>query len=131
MTRSPESRAWAVGGMVFAASAAIVLGIWQIIEGIAAVANDGFLITTANYTYEIDLTAWGWIHIILGALVLITGFLLFGGSTFARVVGIFLAGLVAINNFFFLPYYPLWSLIVIALAIFVIWSLATAKTKDM
>ncbi|THV30842.1 DUF7144 family membrane protein [Glycomyces paridis] len=131
MTHSPESRAWAIGGWVFAASAAIVMGIWQIIEGIAAVANDGFLIETENYTYNLDTTAWGWIHIVLGALVLIVGFMLFSGSGFARFMGIFLACLVAINNFFFLPYYPLWSLIVIALAIFVIWSLATADPKDL
>ncbi|MEU6858372.1 hypothetical protein AB0B28_05785 [Glycomyces sp. NPDC046736] len=131
MTRSPESRAWAVGGMVFAASAAIVMGIWQLIVGIAAVANDEFFITGPEYTYSMDLTAWGWIHIALGALVVLVGFLLFTGSGFARVMGIFFACLVAINNFFFLPYYPLWSIIVIALAIFVIWALATADTRDL
>lgn len=131
MERSPESRAWSAGGMVFAACAAIVLGIWQIIEGIAAVADDGFLIVTANYTYDLDTTTWGWIHIVLGALILIAGFLMFTGTGFARFIGIFLACLVAINNFFFLPYSPLWSIIVIALAIFVIWSLATADTNDL
>lgn len=131
MTHSPESRAWAAGGLIFAASAAIVMGIWQIIEGIAAVANDGFLIVIDEYTYNLDTTVWGWIHIVLGALVLLVGFMLFSGSGFARFTGIFLACLVAINNFFFLPYYPLWSIIVIALAIFVIWSLATAETGDL
>lgn len=128
---SPESRAWAVGGMVFAASAALVMGVWQIAMGIAAVVDDGFLVVGEEYAYDLDTTAWGWIHIVLGALVLLTGFLLFSGSTFARAMGILFACLVAINNFFFLPYYPLWSLIVIALAIFVMWSLATADTRDL
>jgi hypothetical protein len=128
---SPESRAWAAGGLVFAASAALVMGLWQIVMGIAAVANDGFLVVGEEYTYDLDTTVWGWIHIILGALVLLTGFMLFSGSTFARVMGVFFACLVAINNFFFLPYYPLWSLIVIALAIFVMWSLSTADDRDL
>ena len=128
---SPESRAWAAGGMVFAASAAVVMGVWQIIMGIAAVADDGFFVVGPEYTYNLDTTAWGWIHIILGAVVLIVGFMLFSGSGFARAMGIFLACLVAINNFFFLPYYPLWSLIVIALAVFVMWSLAVADSRDL
>lgn len=128
---SPETRAWAAGGMVFAASAAVVMGVWQIVMGIAAVADDGFLIVGAEYTYNLDTTVWGWIHIILGAMVLIVGFTLFSGSGFARAAGIFLACLVAVNNFFFLPYYPLWSLIVIALAIFVMWSLAVADVRDL
>ncbi|MCD0447347.1 hypothetical protein LO763_27395 [Glycomyces sp. A-F 0318] len=128
---SPESRAWAAGGMVFAASAALVMGVWQIVMGIAAVADDGFLVVGEEYLYDLDTTAWGWIHIVLGALVLLTGFLLFSGSTFARSMGIFFACLVAVDNFFFLPYYPLWSLIVIALAVFVMWSLATADSRDL
>ncbi|GAA1681059.1 hypothetical protein GCM10009830_30230 [Glycomyces endophyticus] len=131
MARSPESRAWAAGGMVFAACAAIVMGVWQVSMGIAAILNDGFLAVSEHYTFDLDTTAWGWIHLILGVVVVLVGFLLFSGSGFARVMGMVFACLVAIENFFFLPYYPLWSVVVIALAIFLTWSLATADVRDI
>lgn len=128
MTHSTAARAWATGGMVFAATIMLTLGIWQIIVGIAAIAEDDFFVVAPNYTYEIDTTAWGWIHLALGAVVAVTGFFLFTGAAWARVVGIGLAILSAIANFLFLPYYPLWALLVIALDVFVIWALATARS---
>ncbi|GAA4453979.1 DUF7144 family membrane protein [Phytohabitans houttuyneae] len=128
MAKSSASRSWAVGGLVFAATMMIMLGIWEVFVGIAAIVNDEFFVVGPNYTYDIDTTAWGWIHLILGALAALAGFFLFTGATWARAVGIGLAALVAINNFIFLPYYPLWSLAMIALAVFVIWSMATART---
>jgi hypothetical protein len=85
----------------------------------------------ANYTYEVDTTAWGWIHLGIGALALVTGFFLFTGMTWARVVGIALAVISATANFFFIPYYPLWSLLIIGLNIFAIWALANAGRDTM
>lgn len=126
-TRSDSTREWALGGMVFAASIMVMLGIWQVIVGIAALVEDEFFVVAPNYTYEIDTTAWGWIHLILGAIIAITGFFLFTGATWARAVGIVLAILSAIANFFFLPYYPLWALVIIAVNVFVVWALATAR----
>lgn len=128
MATSSASRTWAVGGLVFAATMMIMLGIWEVFVGIAAIVNDQFFVVGPNYTYDIDTTAWGWIHLILGALAAVAGFFLFTGATWARAVGIGLAVLVAINNFIFLPYYPLWALAMIALAVFVIWAMATART---
>lgn len=126
MSGSGVARAWAIGGLAFAATLMIMLGLWQIFVGIAAIAEDDVFAVTPGYTYEIDTTAWGWIHLILGVLVLAAGFSLLGAFTWARVVGIVLAVLVAVNNFLFLPYHPLWSIVVIALAVFVVWALATA-----
>jgi hypothetical protein len=125
-TRSDTARAWALGGMVFAASLMVMLGTWQVIVGVAALVEDEFFVVAPNYTYEIDTTAWGWIHLILGAVVAITGLFLFTGATWARMVGIALAVLSAIANFFFLPYYPLWAIVIIAVDVYVIWALATA-----
>ncbi|MEH1126454.1 DUF7144 family membrane protein [Micromonospora sp. CPCC 206061] len=128
--RSPE-QAWATGGMVFAATMLLMVGVWQVFVGIAAIANDGFLVAVRGYTYDIDTTAWGWIHVALGALVILTGFFLFTGAAWARGVGIALAAISAINNFIFLPYYPLWAIVVIALDVFIIWSLATVDTDRL
>lgn len=77
-----------------------------------------------NYAFKIDITAWGWTHLILGVLVAITGIGLLLGQTWARVVGIILAVLSAVANFLFLPYYPFWSILVITLDIIIIWALA-------
>jgi hypothetical protein len=126
--RGTGVRGWALGGMVFAAYLMILLGIWGIFVGIAAIAADSIFVTTPGYTYRIDLTAWGWIHLILAVVVLLAGFALFTDATWARVVGILLAVLVAVNYFLFLPLYPIWSIIVIALSVFIIWSLATTST---
>jgi hypothetical protein len=127
-TQGSTARAWAVGGMIFAAAMMVMLGIWQIFVGIAAIAEGNFFVVAPNYTYEIDTTAWGWIHLILGVIATVTGFFLFTGAVWARAIGIALAVLSAIANFFFLPYYPLWSIMIIAANVFVIWALATAGT---
>lgn len=129
MNDGSTARAWATGGLVFAATIMIMLGIWQVFVGIAAIVEDEFFVVAPNYTYEIDTTAWGWIHLILGAIITATGLSLFTGATWARVVGIGLALLSAIANFFFLPYYPLWSIVIIAVAVFVIWALANAGPR--
>lgn len=114
---------WAVGGLVFASTIMIMVGIFQAFQGLAALLNDEFFVTVNDYTYELDLTTWGWIHLISGILVLIAGIALYSASAIAGVVAIVLAGLSAVTNFFFVPYYPLWSLLIIALAIYVIWAI--------
>ena len=87
-------------------------------------ANDNFYLATREYLFQFDITTWGWIHLILGIVVALAGVGLLAGRTWARVVGITLAVLSAIANFTFIPHYPLWALLVIALDVFVIWALA-------
>jgi hypothetical protein len=124
--RSSTSSAWAIGGMIFAAAMMVMLGIWQIIVAITALVDDEFFVVAPNYTFDLDTTAWGWIHLILGVVVTLTGFALFTGAIWARVIGIIIATVSAIANFFFLPYYPFWAIVIIAIDIFVIWALASA-----
>jgi hypothetical protein len=76
-----------------------------------------------DYTFDLDTSAWGWIHLLLGLLLLFTGLRLFGRQTWAGVTGIFLASLSAVANFFCIPYYPLWAILLIALDVWVIWAL--------
>ena len=122
-----ESRAqvsgWAIGGISFAAIMMLLIGSFQAIAGLAAIFNDEFFVVTRNYTFDLDVTAWGWIHLIIGIVVLATGFGLFARSTWAGVTGILICALSAISNFFFIPYYPIWALLVIGLNIWVIWAL--------
>jgi hypothetical protein len=111
---------------MFAATMLLIVGMFQLFQGIEAIVRSGFYVVADNYLYQIDTTAWGWIHLCIGVVAMLTGvFLFLSGSAWARGAGIALASLSAIANFFFIPYYPFWSMIMIALDVFVIWSLAT------
>ena len=114
---------WAAGGLAFAACALGLIGAFQIIAGLSAIIDDDFFVVTANYTFDLDTTAWGWIHLIIGILFLVVCIGLIAGKLWAGMTAIFLAVLSAVANFFFIPYYPFWSLLVIALNVWVIWSL--------
>lgn len=124
---APRRRQWSTGGLIFAGTMMIVLGIWQALVGVAALAQEAFFDVPADYAYEINVAEWGWIHLIVGAVVVLAGLAVFTGAGWARAVGILLAVVTAVSHFLFLPYFPLWSIIVIALSVFVIWSLATAS----
>jgi hypothetical protein len=121
--REQEVSGWATGGITFAACVLILIGFFQVVAGFTAIIDDEFFVVTRNYTFDLDTSAWGWIHLLLGLLLVFTGFGLFGRQTWAGVTAIFLAMLSALANFFFIPYYPAWSILIIALNIWVIWSL--------
>jgi hypothetical protein len=130
MTSSDQRESpWAGGLSVFAAAVMVVAGFWHAMTGIAALVNDDVYISTPRYVYSFDLTAWGWIHLLAGILVAGAGFAVTRGQTWARVVGIALACLSLIANFLFIPYYPLWSMVIIALDVAIIWALATYRRE--
>ena len=120
-TDPDEVSGWAVGGTVFAAIVLMLIGVFQAIAGLVAIFDDDFYVV--NYTFDLDVTAWGWVHLIIGILLVIVAYGLFVRSTWAGVTAIVLASLSAVANFFFIPYYPFWAILVIALDIWVIWSL--------
>jgi hypothetical protein len=125
-----EASGWAIGWTVFAAVMMIMLGFFHGIAGLVGVLEDELYVATPNYLFELDATSWGWIHLILGVIVVLAGFALFRGSVWARTVGVILAVLSALANFAWLPWYPFWSIIMITVNVFVIWSL-TAHGRDM
>lgn len=127
--RHPGS-AWALGGTVFAGVLMMVGGIMSILNGIAGIATDDVYTSIGNYVFEFSLTTWGWIHLVMGVVVTITGWGILQGKDWARGLGIAFASLFAIEYFMFLPYAPVWSVIAIAVAVFVMWSLATSHDRD-
>jgi hypothetical protein len=118
------SSGWAAGFIIFAAIMMIMAGVFQAIAGLVALFENEFYVTTRNYLFKFDATSWGWIHLIVGIIVVFAGWGLLSGRTWARVVGITLAVLSAITNFLFIPYYPFWALAILTLDVFVIWALA-------
>jgi hypothetical protein len=124
VTTRDQPGGWAIGGTVFAGSMMLLIGAFGIIEGLVAIVDDDFFVVRGNYTFNLDTTGWGWIHLILGAVVLLVGLGVLTGQSWALVFGIVLAVLSAIAHFFFIPYYPVWSIVVIAIDVFIVWSLA-------
>jgi hypothetical protein len=119
----PPVSGWALGGVTFAASVLGLLGIFAIISGLAAIIDDEFFVVARNYTFELDTSAWGWIHLVIGILMIGTCAGLIAGKTWAAVAAIVMAIISAVANFFFIPYYPVWSIVVIALDVWVIWAI--------
>jgi hypothetical protein len=113
---------WALSGIAFAGTMMFLIGIFQALAGLVAIFDDEFYVVTQNYTFDLDVSAWGWLHLVVGLAVLATAFGLFGRRAWAGVAAILICTLSAIANFFFIPYYPIWSLLVIGLNLWVIWS---------
>jgi hypothetical protein len=116
---------WADGGTIFAAVLLTTVGVFQVLEGISAIAKDDVFVKAPNYVFDIDLTAWGWVHLLLGALAVLIGVSILYGQGWAMIAGIVIAIVSALSNFMFLPFYPLWALVVIGFDVFVIWALST------
>jgi hypothetical protein len=126
-TRSKATMTTASGLMIFASVMLFVSGVLDILRGVMAVAEDDVFVTGQNYVFKFDLTSWGWIHLALGAIAVVVSLGLFTAATWARVVGVGIAALLIIANFLDIPYYPVWSLTLIALYGFVIWALCVAR----
>jgi hypothetical protein len=101
----------------------IVSGVFNVVEGLVALFRNEVYVATLQYVFAFDLTTWGWIHVILGLVVLVAGYGVISGRIWGRVVGIAIALLSMVVNFLFVPYYPVWSLLIIVLNVFVIWAL--------
>jgi hypothetical protein len=119
---SAEVSGWAISGVTFAATIMVLIGIFEAIAGLAAIFDDNFYVVTRNYAFDLDVTAYGWLHLIVGILVVWAGYSLFSRKAWAGIVAIALAVVSAVTNFFFIPYYPFWSILMIALAVWVIWA---------
>jgi len=116
---------WVRGGVAFAGVLMLCGGVIALLQGIAAVVEDDVYGRVGDYVYRINLTGWGWIHIVLGLAVALTGAGVLKGAAWARYTGIVLVSLSLILQFLFLPYAPVWSVIVIAIDLFVIWALSS------
>jgi len=116
-----------IGWTVFAAVMLMISGIGNILEGIAQIVRGSYFTTLPNYAYNLSVHSWGWIHLIAGIVVFLAGAALLADKTWARVVGVAFASLSLFMNLVYLPFFPVWSIVVIAVDAFVIWALLSPR----
>ena len=129
--QSAATNAWATGLVLFAAVFMIVGGTFQAIQGLAALLNDGFFVVVNDYAYDVDITAWGWLHLIVGGVVATTGVFLLSGSLVARLIAMFIVVVSAIINFIYIPYQPIWSIVLLVIDGAILWALLTYEDPEL
>lgn len=111
-------------GTVLAGVLMMVGGALGFLAGLAVIIKKGFFANVNNtYAYHWNVTSWGWLDLALGAVIFAAGVCVLLGMVWARVVGVLLASLSAIASFLFVPYYPVWSIILVAMYVYIIWAL--------
>lgn len=119
-----ERNKFAVGWAAFSGIVMFMLGFWWLIAGFAALFEDGSLfVTTPDWAFKMTAPTWGFIHILLGVLLLAAGISIFKGAEWARLVGVFVAMIGGIVAFAWLPYFPIWAIVHIAMSVAVVWAL--------
>jgi hypothetical protein len=122
-TRSPG------GSALFAGAMLVVAGIWHGLIGFAGLVHDTLFVNVDGYLYTVDLSVWGWAHLFMGAALAAVGVAVRRGQPWARAAGIVMVGLSLLINFLFIPYHPVWSVLVIALGVTIIIALATDRSR--
>ncbi|MFD9677761.1 hypothetical protein ACFWAO_38425, partial [Streptomyces sp. NPDC059981] len=107
----------------------LVDGVLGVIKGIAGIVQDDVYTRLGSYVFKFNVSAWGWIHLAVGIVLIIVGVGLLKGAGWARVMGVALAAIYVILDFMWLPYTPIWALVSIAISLFVIWALCTDGSR--
>lgn len=124
-----EPTGW-VGWIFFAAVLMILAGIMNAIHGFIALVNDEWVVWGNRGDLYLDLTTWGWLHLIVGIVVFLAGIGLLSGNVLARAIAVILASIAIIANFLFIPAFPVWALTIITINVFVIYAL-TAHGREL
>ena len=111
------------GWVVFAGLMLFMAGMFGAIDGLVAIIQDEVFLVTDDQIILLDLTAWGWVHLIVGSIALVTGLAVLSGQPWAVFLGVFLAMASATTQLLFITVFPLWSLAIIAIDILVIYGL--------
>jgi hypothetical protein len=126
----PPPSAGAAAGTVLAGVLMMLGGAWDFLTGLAVVLKHGFFAPVSNtYAYHWNIQSWGWTQLAIGAVVFAAGVCVLLRMTWARVVGVILATLSAIAAFLFIPYYPIWGIILVAINLFIIWALVSVGRR--
>ena len=118
----PDPTGW-TGWIVFASFMMFLLGAFQAVQGLVALFDDGFYVTSGNLVVNVNYNVWGTVHLLLGVLLMLSGAGVLTGNLAARTIGVILAGLSALANMAFIGAYPFWSIIIITVDVLVIYAL--------
>ena len=121
---SSRSYEEASGWVVFAGMMLALAGVFKTIYGLAMIFNSDWVIFTLDGAWLLDISAWGWITLIIGVVLLFAGWGVISGQTWARVVGIVAAAFAGVDAMFTMTVYPIWGIAVLALVVLVIYALA-------
>lgn len=111
------------GWVMFAGTILVTVGVFQAFAGLVGILEDEILVLTPDYLVQLDATTWGWVHMLVGLIVVASGVGIFSGNVIARTVGVLAAIGSMLTMFAWLPWYPVWAVIVIAMDIAIIWAL--------
>jgi hypothetical protein len=129
MTTCPAAEGRGYGLVLFASILMLIVGIFNLIYGIAAIANSHVFVANAHYVFG-NLRTWGWITLIIGALQLLAGGGVLAGNQAARWFAVAVLGLSAIDQMFFIPAYPFWSLLIIAIDVVALYGLCAYGSRE-
>lgn len=105
----------------------LLVGAFHVAQGVVALASDTFFAGGKSYWFQWQLTGWGWVHVGIGVLVAVTGIALMRSADWARTVALILTSFSILGSFLWMPHFPVWSLSVLALDVFVIWAVTTTR----
>jgi len=123
MAKSNNEMSGWVGWAAFAGVLMVLEGFFAIIVAFVALFQPEVYVVGANNILALDLNAWGWYHLVVGLLILLAGLSVLKGNLYGRIVGVVLAVLYACANLVFIPYQPIWSVILIITAVCIIYAL--------
>ncbi|MGO4612653.1 hypothetical protein AB4305_11785 [Nocardia sp. 2YAB30] len=109
---------------IFAGVLILVAGVLHLLTAIAAIAGRDIFVVTEDQVFLVDVTAWGWVHLVISVLFVGAGVGIVTGKTWSYLAGIVMAAISILDNFLFAPIYPFWALVMIAIDVLVIWALA-------
>ncbi|GAB2707569.1 DUF7144 family membrane protein [Nocardia thraciensis] len=115
---------------IFSGVLLLIAGVMHLLTGIAAIAERAVFVVDEDEIFRISLTGWGWLHVVIAALLLIAGVGIVNGKSWGYLGGIVMAALSVLANFIFAPMYPFWALVIIAIDVLVIWALARQLAAD-
>jgi len=118
------------GWIVFASVMMVLIGMFMIVDALIALINDEVYLVTENQLVAFDFTTWGWIHLVIGSIVMLGGFALTSGALWARLLGVLLAVGSAVSQVGLIQAYPFWSLLIVFFNVMVIYALLVHGSED-
>ena len=117
---------WAATGGILM----VIVGGFKAVSGFIGLFNDEWLVRGFNAYYFIDISALAWWYLLVGLFLVFAGLAVLNGRAWGRWVGVFAAGVAIISELLWLPVYPLWSILLITMYVFILIGLIAVGSED-